>query len=579
MVPASSMSVPVIFHSVNFLRFVRFLAIVIAFLAFGNCTSFGEVYYVDDNSAPGGSGLSSSLSGDDRAWATLAEINQTVLRPGDTVLFKRGGLWRGTLVIPASGLENNPIRFSAYGDGPRPIIAATRMCLDTDWAGPDDGGRYWIAGSSKARILLMDGRRLDRGRPGSLNAYSWAYSAGKILLKLPPDDHPRNHIFEIGARNHSLVITGKHHLVIDDLTFVGGNNREHPHSSAGTVKINGASSAVTLKNCVIKAGFFSGIGIEEGSHHIVIQECDIFGHSGTGIDIRGAGTKNIHIKNNKIHNIAELPSDAAAGGDKGGITVTRHHGSASDCLIEGNEIFDNSSGASTLAKCVYGISIYEAGGNVVRYNKIYNNFGGGLYIIAIKANARNNQVYYNLFWNNGNAYYPEQLNMGIRIGGSKSADASGTLIANNVLYQNNLRKGTGAIHVGGHSGKVSIINNICYANDAEGFELFYSQRRNRAKIINNCLYRSNGNILWYGGRVFDLESLNSKGNGIKAGGSIAEIFSFFSDPGLQNPQALNFRLKKNSPCVDQGIDIGLRADFNGVMITNQPDIGAFEYGD
>ena len=135
-----------------------------------------------------------------------------------------------------------------------------------------------------------------------------------------------------------------------------------------------------------------------------------------------------------------MPSDAAAGGDKGGITVTRHHGSASNCIIEGNEIYDNSIGASALARCDYGISIYEAGGNVVRYNKIYNTYGGGLYILAIEANARNNQVYYNLFWNNGNASYPEQLNMGIRIGGSQNADANGTLIANNVLFNNNLLK-------------------------------------------------------------------------------------------------------------------------------------------
>ena len=51
-----------------------------------------------------------SVGGDDAAdgatpataWRSLDRVNRATLAPGDRVLFKRGGLWRGTL-HPASG--------------------------------------------------------------------------------------------------------------------------------------------------------------------------------------------------------------------------------------------------------------------------------------------------------------------------------------------------------------------------------------------------------------------------------------------------------------------------------------------
>ena len=55
------------------------------------------------------------------AWQSLEKVNQAVLFPGDQVLFKRGGLWRGQLV-PHSGLSGNRIVYGAYGTGEKPIL-------------------------------------------------------------------------------------------------------------------------------------------------------------------------------------------------------------------------------------------------------------------------------------------------------------------------------------------------------------------------------------------------------------------------------------------------------------------------
>jgi hypothetical protein len=43
------------------------------------------------------------------------------LKPGDTVRFRCGGVWRGSLV-PASGDGNAPVTYTAYGKGPKPLI-------------------------------------------------------------------------------------------------------------------------------------------------------------------------------------------------------------------------------------------------------------------------------------------------------------------------------------------------------------------------------------------------------------------------------------------------------------------------
>ena len=74
-------------------------------------------YYVD------------SAAGDDAAagtspqtaWRSLEKVNAAELRPGDVVRFKRGGLWRGSLA-PRSGEPGNPVTYTSYGTGPKPIL-------------------------------------------------------------------------------------------------------------------------------------------------------------------------------------------------------------------------------------------------------------------------------------------------------------------------------------------------------------------------------------------------------------------------------------------------------------------------
>ena len=79
----------------------------------------------------------SSLTGDDSRtpaqagdasapWKTLSKLNSffSNLKPGDSVLLKRGETFYGFITVNKSGTRNLPIVISAYGSGNRPVITS-----------------------------------------------------------------------------------------------------------------------------------------------------------------------------------------------------------------------------------------------------------------------------------------------------------------------------------------------------------------------------------------------------------------------------------------------------------------------
>ena len=56
------------------------------------------------------------------AWRSLNKANQAPLQPGDSLLFKRGCKWTGTLKANWRGTSSQPILIGAYGSGNKPII-------------------------------------------------------------------------------------------------------------------------------------------------------------------------------------------------------------------------------------------------------------------------------------------------------------------------------------------------------------------------------------------------------------------------------------------------------------------------
>ena len=96
-------------------------------------------YYVSSTGSDGNAGTSQS-----RAWQTLDRVNRADLKPGDTVLFRRGDQWRGSLRARSGG-PGAPITYAAYGTGPKPVLMGSVSRNEpADWR--DVGGGVWTTG-------------------------------------------------------------------------------------------------------------------------------------------------------------------------------------------------------------------------------------------------------------------------------------------------------------------------------------------------------------------------------------------------------------------------------------------------
>ena len=80
-----------------------------------------RTFYVDSDA---GNDANDGLAVD-RAWQSLQQVEAAELRPGDTVCFRCGGAWRGSLT-PASGDEGAPVTYTSFGEGPKPLILGSR---------------------------------------------------------------------------------------------------------------------------------------------------------------------------------------------------------------------------------------------------------------------------------------------------------------------------------------------------------------------------------------------------------------------------------------------------------------------
>jgi hypothetical protein len=85
----------------------------------------GPNYYVDDVS---GNDANSGAS-EATAWRSLEKASAITLSPGERLLFRRGGVWAGTLKIEESGAGGMPVVIASYGSGALPIIQGANDCI------------------------------------------------------------------------------------------------------------------------------------------------------------------------------------------------------------------------------------------------------------------------------------------------------------------------------------------------------------------------------------------------------------------------------------------------------------------
>ena len=117
-----------------------------------------------------------------QAFQSLGKVSSLALQPGDSVLFKRGDTFRGTLQINRSGSAGQPIVFAAYGAGKKPVLSGSTPV--TGWTRTSGNANIWqancsacgdrLTGLHRSEVALPLGRYPNPDAPnkGYLTIYS-----------------------------------------------------------------------------------------------------------------------------------------------------------------------------------------------------------------------------------------------------------------------------------------------------------------------------------------------------------------------------------------------------------------------
>ena len=505
----------------------------------------GRTYYVSPEGDDGAEGSREQPFGTIQHAALLAG-------PGDVVAVLPG-TYREQVVINRSGQADAYVTFRAEGEG----VFLTGSDPDFEQKGQDrwqalGDGLYVTSLSAQTGFVAAEGRRLyhysnraeleklANGEPGG-----WCLSpqTKKLYVKLADGSDPDEHVLQVGRRDSAFLVRGANYVIIEGF----------------------------------RMGYFGA------------------GPYGTAVALRDAS--NCVIRRNTIRCVR---TGVAVGGQR-----------ASDNLIELNHVYDTSitgwpwpanKGHDTEGS---GISVRGYRGNVVRRNRVHGYFNAITSSMwgQLDEEERNADLdfYENEMWDIGDdCLEPEGACINNRFWGNVMYDCHmGVSLApirvgpayvfRNVVYR---YQSSGIKYSVSSFGACYIYHNVCYTDNPNHNALSawgpwdnHHYRNNvfrgtryamedttkstpSATADYNCFFTTDPDIYvkWANVRY------NSREEWVKALGF--EEHGISVEPGFVDPANGDFRLERESPCVDAGVRI---PDINDDFTGQAPDMGCFEH--
>lgn len=134
----------------------------ILILLFIVCQANATVYYIDNHGNDLNNGLTQKT-----AWQTISKVNSMfhIFQAGTRILFKRGQVFYGSLLVSKSGNVASPIEIGAYGTGINPII--TGFTNVTSWTNLK--GNIWESKTAASTLptcnmVIINGTEYAMGR-------------------------------------------------------------------------------------------------------------------------------------------------------------------------------------------------------------------------------------------------------------------------------------------------------------------------------------------------------------------------------------------------------------------------------
>ena len=160
----------------------------------------------------------------EHAWKSVAKVNATAFKPGDQILFQRGGEWREALAASSDGAAERPIVYGAYGTGAKPKFWGSEV-LKNDQFKADGQDIYSYAIPQTVGAVLInhalnaDGLWLVHVDAPQLDTVpdSFDYANGKLRIHSALDPRSTGAVFTVCVRDNLINSKGKSHLVFQDL--------------------------------------------------------------------------------------------------------------------------------------------------------------------------------------------------------------------------------------------------------------------------------------------------------------------------------------------------------------------------
>lgn len=408
----------------------------------------GKTYYVDSK---GGNDANNGLS-TKKAWKSLAKVNKTTFKPGDTILFKSGGVWTGQLYPKGSGQAGKPITIGKYGTGNKPRIQG--------------GGRV-------NAVYLFNQEYWDIGHLEITNYSSAQAKAPRRGIEIVGEN------YKAGAKTDLAHVSVLHEIRLHDLYIhqINGEDKKDGKGSGGIhITINPGTGPVKrvtkfdgiyIENNVIENVHRTGIMTNsswnsrkqvEGDaadptrpwiphSNVVIRGNTLSGIGGDGIVPHN--TTGAIVERNKLKGY----NTQSAGYNAGMWTYNGDY-----TLYQYNEV---SGGVSTRDGMPFDFD-HGSKGIVYQYNYSYDNEGGALLICA-DGSKPGSGIYDGVFRYNVSQNDRYQL-----ISNCTGSNAYNIQIYNNVFYVAPGIKTDMLMHEGGTT-EVSVSNNIFYNLGSGGY--------------------------------------------------------------------------------------------------------------
>ncbi len=141
--------------------------LLLILLIFNASISQAKNYYISAKGIDTNTGLTPAA-----AWQTIAKLNASfgIIAAGDSILFKCGETFYGSIIVGKSGISSLPIVFSSYGTGAKPVISGFTTL--SSWT--NMGGGIWKTNVSAAgnllKVITINGVMQRMGRYPNYNS-------------------------------------------------------------------------------------------------------------------------------------------------------------------------------------------------------------------------------------------------------------------------------------------------------------------------------------------------------------------------------------------------------------------------